>query len=271
MFRAKITPCPHTAEIPMKQNEQIERWKREEGQPFIGWDFSHLDGRRIEDQAPWSYSSRAAELMRQSSSVLDLGTGGGEWLLRLRDHWPSKVVITEDYPPNFRLATDRLAPFGVTVLAVPLTDYDPMPFMDNEFDLVLNRHSGFNSNEVARVLAPGGTFLTQQIHGLWADDLLAAFDAKPQWPDSTLEKYVPRLKSAGLTIIDTQEWSGYLAFTDVGAIVYYLKAVPWLVPGFSVESHLNYLIKLQDRLEAGERLRFTARKYLIEARKMDSA
>ena len=254
-------------ETPMNQNEQIERWKREEAQPFTGWDFSHLDGRMIEDQAPWSYSSRAAQLMRQSSSVLDLGTGGGERLLNLREYWPGRVVVTEDYPPNFKLAVDRLSPFGVTVLDVPLTDDDPMPFRDNEFDLVLDRHAGFNSNEVGRILTLGGTFLTQQIHGLWAADLLAVFDAKPQWPDSTLEKYVPRLKSARLQIVDTQEWSGHLAFTDVGAVVYYLKAVPWLVPGFSVQSHLKYLVQLQNHLDAGKELVFTARKYLIEARK----
>jgi SAM-dependent methyltransferase len=251
----------------MNQNEWIERWKFEEQQPFIGWDFSYLDGRMLEEQAPWSYSTRAAELMRQSSSVVDLGTGGGERLLKLREYWPSKVVVTEDYPPNFRLVTDRLKPFGITVLDVPLTDYDPLPFTDCEFQLVLNRHSGFNSYEVARILVPDGTFLTQQVHGLWAYDLLAAFDARPQWPDSTPDKYVPRLKSAGLSIVDTQEWSGQLAFTDVGAVVYYLKAVPWLVPGFSVESNLKHLLKLQSRLEAGEVLSFTAKKYLIEARK----
>jgi SAM-dependent methyltransferase len=265
-----LRPRQPIAEIYMNRNELVKSWKHEEQQPFTGWDFSHLDGRLLEDQAPWSYSSRAAELMRQSSSVLDLGTGGGERLLRLREYWPSKVVVTENYPPNFRLASDRLVPFGVTVLDAPLTDDDPMPFGNNEFDLVLNRHSGFNSDEVARVLAPGGTFLTQQIHGLWAEDLLVAFDAKPQWPDSTLEKYVPRLKSAGLDIVEAKNWTGQLSFTDVGAIVYYLKAVPWLVSGFSVESHLNYLTKLQDRLEGGEELAFTARKYLIEARKIAS-
>lgn len=251
----------------MNQNELIERWKQEEQQPFIGWDFSHLDGRMLEEQAPWSYSARAAELMQQSSAVIDLGTGGGERLLRLREYWPSKVIITENYPPNISLATERLSSFGVRVVEVPLTDHGPMPFADGEFDLVLNRHSGFNPDEVARILAIPGTFLTQQIHGLWAYDLLAAFDASPQWPDSTLEKYVPRLQSAGLRIVDTREWSGELAFADVGAIVYYLKAVPWLVPGFSVETHLNNLLKLQSKLEGGERLSFAAKKYLIEAQK----
>ena len=196
----------------MDHNELIQSWKREEAEPFTGWDFSYLDGRMLEDQAPWSYSLRAAELMQESSSVLDMGTGGGERFLRLREYWPKKVVATEDYPPNFKLAVERLSPFGVKVVDVQLTDDGRMPFDDSEFDLVLNRHAAFSPNEVSRVLALDGTFLTQRIHGLWAYDLLAAFDSKPQWPDSTLEKHVPRLKSAGLAIINTQEWVGAVGF-----------------------------------------------------------
>jgi SAM-dependent methyltransferase len=248
-------------------DELVETWKREEQQPFVGWDFAYLDARMLEEQPPWSYSTRAAELMRQTSSVLDMGTGGGERLLALRDHWPQKVVVTEDYSPNVKLAKERLAPLGVRIVEVALNRYTPMPFVDGEFDLVLNRHSGTNPGEVARVLAPGGTFLTQQIHGLWAQDLVAAFDAKVPWPQATLENKVRRLKDAGLTISVTEEWSGVFSFADVGAIVYYLKAVPWLVEGFSVETHLEHLLALQDRLERGEGLVFEARKYRIEARK----
>jgi SAM-dependent methyltransferase len=196
-----------------------------------------------------------------------MGTGGGERLLRLQEHWPGKVVATENYPPNFRLAAQRLSPFGVQVVDAILADDAPMPFANGEFDLILNRHSGLNAVEVARILAPGGTFLTQQIHGLWAADLLAVFGAKPQWPSSTPAKYLPQLKAAGLTIVDAREWQGRLSFTDVGAIVYYLKAVPWFVPGFSVETHLKNLLTLQRRLEKGQSLTFSARKYLIEAHK----
>ncbi len=246
----------------------IEAWKREEQQPFSGWDFSYLEGRMIEGQAPWSYTTRAAELMRQSTSALDMGTGGGERLLKLQPSWPRKVVATEDYPPNFKLATERLSPFGVQVVDARLTESGPMPFADGEFDLVLNRQSGLNAAEVARMLSPGGVFLTQQIHGMWAHDLLAIFDAKPQWPDATPEKYVPLLEAACLTITDRREWSGGLSFKDVGAIVYYLKAVPWLVPGFSVETHSRYLLILQHRLDRGKGLDFTARKYLLEAHKV---
>jgi SAM-dependent methyltransferase len=245
----------------------LQEWLREEAEPFTGWDFSHLDGRMIQEEHPWSYLTRAAELMRGSASVIDLDTGGGERFLSLRGHWPAKVVATEEYPPNFALATQRLTPFGAQVISVHLTDTDPMPFADGEFDLVLNRHAAFNPAEVARILAPDGTFLTQQVHGMWTWDLLAAFGATPQWPDATPAKYVPRLRAAGLAIVTVNEWEGKLSFTDVGAIVYYLKAVPWLVPGFSVDRHREQLLLLQRRLDSGETLAFLARKYLIEARK----
>lgn len=251
----------------LKQNKLVETWRREEHQPFVGWDFSYLNDRMFEEKPPWSYPSQAATLMQQSLSVLDMGTGGGERLLKLKEHWPRKVVVTEDYPPNFELATERLVPLGVRVEAVRLTGYAPMPFADGEFDLVLNRHSGFNALEVARILAPGGTFFTQQVHGLWAQDLLAVFGAKPQWPEATLSNNASKLEAAGLRVVRGEEWSGKLAFADVGAIVYYLKAVPWLVPGFSVDTHLDGLLDLQIRLEDGKNLVFEAGKYLIEARK----
>ena len=250
----------------MTHADLINTWLREERQPFIGWDFSYLNGRMTEGQVPWSYLDRAADLMRQSSSVIDLETGGGEKLLSLRQHWPSRVVATEDYLPNYDLATQRLSPFGAEVVKAPVSTIHPMPFADGEFDLILNRHAAFNSAEIARVLSPGGTFLTQQVHGISAWDLQAVFDAKPQWPDSTPEKYIPMLKEAGLTIVNDLRWEGSLSFADVGAIVYYLKAVPWLVPDFSVKTHLQPLFALQDRLDSGDELHFFSARYLIEAR-----
>ena len=251
----------------MMSDQLIAAWKREEETPFCGWDFSYLDGRMLEGQPPWSYTTRAGVLMQKSASVLDMGTGGGELLLKMRQHWPQTVVVTEEYPPNVRLARERLEPLGVRVVDVELRNHDPLPFADGEFDLIINRHSAFNVDEVARILAPEGVFLTQQVHGLWAQNLLAHFDSTPQWPDATPEFYLPWLVSAGLEIVAAEEWSGDLAFTDVGAVVYYLHAVPWLVPGFSVASHGQQLLDLQAKLNQSDSLVFTARKYLLEAKK----
>ncbi len=170
-------------------------------------------------------------------------------------------------PPNVKLATERLSSLGVQVVNVSVSDIEPMPFADGEFSLILNRHAPFNSSEVARILSMGETFLTQQVHGMWAWDLVATFDAAPSFPDATPRKYVPTLEAAGLAIQTVEEWEGCLFFTDVGAIVSNLKAIPWVVPEFTVGTHLRYLRSLQERLEAGEELGFHAAKYLIEARK----
>lgn len=248
-------------------NDLIAFWQQEEQAPFAGWDFSYLNGRMIEEEVPWSYETRAQALMRQVTAVLDMDTGGGERLLEMRSAWPDRVVATEAYPPNLKLARDRLEPLGVTVLDVDVSNELAMPFADGEFGLILNRHSAFNSREIARVLTPGGHFLTQQVHGLYAHDLLDAFGVEPLWPDATPEFYLPLLRDAGLEIVMSEDWTGRLTFTDVGALVYYLKAVPWTVPGFSVATHQENLLALQRRFEEDGTLVFAAKKYIIEARK----
>ena len=194
--------------------------------------------------------------MSSSSSVLDTGTGGGERFLQLQDDWRDRVVVTEEYPPNIHLATERLAPLGVSVVDVRLTMCDPIPSANEAFTLILNQHLAFNPAKVASMLAPGGTFLTQQVHGLWAQNLLAIFDAQPQWPFATAAYCAPRIEDAGLTIQAAREWSGNLTFEDVGAIVYYLRASPWLVRSFSMELHLERLLESQRGLDCSLKLAF---------------
>jgi hypothetical protein len=75
----------------MNKELLAEQWKHEEEQPFSGWDFSYLTNRMLEEQPDWSYPARAIELMKQSSSVIDLDTGGGERFMELREHWPPNL------------------------------------------------------------------------------------------------------------------------------------------------------------------------------------
>jgi SAM-dependent methyltransferase len=251
----------------MNQGALLANWRQEAQRPFSGWDFSYLEGRMFEDQPPWSYPARAGSLMAGIDAVLDLDTGGGERLCDLRPHWPRRVVATESYPPNVRLSHERLQRHGTHVVMAESLERVALPFAAESFDLILNRHGAFGPSEIARVLRAKGTFLTKQVHGMWAYDLLALFGAKPQWPDSTPDRYVPLLQAAGLTIEQVEDWQGELHFSDVGAIVYYLKAVPWLVPGFDVETHQAVLFDLQQHLEEGHPLSFWAGTYLIEAAK----
>ena len=119
----------------MNEKELVATWKQEEGKPFTGWDFSYLNGRWMVEQPPWDYFARAVELMQRCSSVVDMGTGGGEELLRLKGHWPKKVTATEAYPPNLKLAAKRLRPFARLAL---ITARPPRVFMRTKKPCVLD-------------------------------------------------------------------------------------------------------------------------------------
>ena len=69
----------------MKENELINIWKREENVAHIhGWDFSHIKGRYTEEtDLPWNYSRIILDYLKPEMKLLDIDTGGGEFLLSL--------------------------------------------------------------------------------------------------------------------------------------------------------------------------------------------
>ena len=145
-------------------------------------------------------------------------------------------------------------------------DRDVIPFEDGSFDLILNRHGAFNAEEVARTLRPGGAFLPQQVDGQNLSDLAAAFDVSYE-SEHTLQNTIKRFRTLGFKITQSDETSCTNEFSDVGAIVYLLTAIPWIVPGFSVDSHVEYLQALQSRFEETGSLRFQSRYFLLTALK----
>ncbi len=250
------------------RQELVAFWKKEEAAPFQGWDFSYLHGRFHESALPWDYMALARELLPQAAKVLDIGTGGGERLLQLQEAWPPQVTVTEGWPPNVALAAKRLMPLGVGVVA---SNRHPLPFAPRSFDLVLNRHTGYRSGDVARVLRPGGVFLTQQVDALWGWDLQVALGMAVAERPSSFELALHHCQTeTDLLIEQAADHAGTMTFRDVGALVYYLKAIPWMVPGFTVDTHLPYLLALQDKLEGGKPLQFATRQYLLLARKLQS-
>ena len=70
----------------MKEKELIDIWKREESVAHIhGWDFSHIVGRYTEEtDLPWNYQNIILDYLKPEMKLLDIDTGGGEFLLSLR-------------------------------------------------------------------------------------------------------------------------------------------------------------------------------------------
>jgi hypothetical protein len=89
---------------------------------------------------------------------------------------------------------------------------------------------------------------------------------QPQGP-SEREPGVARTaaEAAGLRVTDLRAESLRTEFRDVGAVVYFLRKVIWIVPGFTVEGYRARLKVLHDQIQRQGPFQATTRRFLIEA------
>jgi SAM-dependent methyltransferase len=233
---------------------------------MTGWDFSHLAERWIETAPPWDYRELVRSHLPSVESLLDLGTGGGELLGSLAP-LPPRTSATEGYAPNIAVARARLEPLSVTV--IPIGDDDRLPLPDASYDLVIDRHESYDPAELFRVLKSGGTFLTQQVGG--RDNIELNRRLQPtvelSFPHWCLDYAVAALRRANFEILNQREAFPAAEFRDIGAIVHFLRATPWQIPDFSLETHRARLRALHDEIERTGSLRVHSHRFLIEARK----
>ncbi|MGI5895845.1 MAG: class I SAM-dependent methyltransferase [Oscillospiraceae bacterium] len=233
----------------MNAHTYKKEWIAEEQATFSGWDFSHLDGRWNEKHLPWDYPSLVRKYLSPEHRLLDLGTGGGEFLLSL-GHPMQNTCATEGWLPNYHLSCKRLAPLGATVVHANGREV-PLPFDDAQFDVIHNRHGAYTAGEILRLLKPGGVFLTQQVGGENNQALGRALFSNYQapFPGFCLESERTQFAALGFELLESGETVFPIHFYDVGALVYYAGHIPWEFPGFSVEHCFSALLELQQKVE----------------------
>ena len=234
--------------------------------PVEGWDFSWFDGRATEERPSWGYARLIARRLATAGTALDIQTGGGEVIVHLPS-LPAVFVATESWPPNLDVARRNLGRIGASVVAA--ADDAGLPFATGSFDLVVSRHPTVTVwDEIGRVLRPGGTYLSQQV-GAGSLRELTDFLMGPQ-PVSdarSVTRAVMAAEHAGLLVVDLQEASLRTVFHDVAAVTYFLRKVPWIVPGFTVDRYRARLAALHDRIQRDGSFLAHAQRFLIEARR----
>jgi SAM-dependent methyltransferase len=234
----------------MSDRKEFLRLIKNADQAFSGWDFSFVSGtgRMASGLLDWSYGTQALKLMQNSNSLLDMGTGGGEFLSMLRP-FPAEIFATEAYEPNIPIAKAKLEPLGVQVMGI--NEDSELPFVTGQFDTIINKHESYSVSEVRRILKSGGIFLTQQVGGRDCLEINEALGAKVDGDYShwTLDYAVDELKDAGFTINSSGEQYPVKRFYDIGALVYYLTAIPWQVEGFSAEKYIDELYEIHKQIE----------------------
>ena len=252
----------------MTQDHRIALWKEEEAIAHIhGWDFSHIEGQYTEpDALPWDYRQTILRYLSQEMKLLDIDTGGGEFLLSL-NHPPENTAATENYPPNVALCEEVLLPLGIEFR--PGAGKGKLPFSDSRFDMVIDRHGDFNAAEIYRVLKPGGLFITQQV-GAENDrelvELLCGNTPIP-FPEQYLSITSGKFRDAGFQILTEAECFRPIRFFDVGALVWFARIIRWEFPDFAVDTHLEELLKAQKILEEKGYLEGMIHRFLLVAEK----
>jgi len=233
---------------------------------FSGWDFSWLDERRIQEEPPWDYRKLVLDHTKGIHSMLDMGTGGGEFLASLAP-LPEDTHASESYPPNQVIAARNLEPLGVTVHR--FTKYVPLSFEDAYFDLGINRHDDFEPAEVKRILKLGGVFITQQVGGLNNLELNQVLQEKIafEFMEWGLAPTLIELYEADFVVEIAEKAALKSTFLDIGAVVYYLKAIPWQVEGFDPTTHTDALVKIRNIIEGQGKFDATAHRFIIVAKK----
>lgn len=238
-----------------------------EAVPVEGWDFSWFEGRATEERPSWGYSRLLAARMATAEAGLDIQTGGGEVLASIPQA-PPVLAATESWPPNIDVARRNLRRLGASVVEV--ADDAPLPFPDASFDLVVSRHPTVTLwDEIARVLQPGGTYLSQQVGAGTVRELKDfMMGTQPVGGDST-QRAATEAERVGLEVVDLRHESLRAEFFDVAAVVHFLRKVIWIVPGFTVEAYRPRLADMHAHIERQGSFVAHTQRFLVEARKPD--
>jgi hypothetical protein len=74
-------------------------------------------------------------------------------------------------------------------------------------------------------------------------------------------------ENAGLVVHTMEVERPLTEFFDIGAVVYFLRLVPWIVPDFSVDKYREALRALHGGIQRDGAFATTASRMLIDARK----
>ena len=254
----------------MDKNKLKEEWLKEEKKAHIhGWDFSHIHGRYSEEEnLPWDFRTVINKYLKNNMKLLDIETGGGEFLLSL-NHPKHNTSAIEGYQPNVELCKKVLLPLGIDFKEAD--GDEKLPFENEYFDIIINRHGAYNVTELKRVLKKDGIFITQQVGAENDRELVEIL--LPKYKDLPYAEHYLNIKQQeiseqGFEILESGETFQPIKFFDTGALVWFAKIIEWEFPNFSVESHLENLYKVQEIIEANGAVEGRIHRFYIVGKKI---
>ena len=201
-------------------------WQKEEKLAHIeGWNFSHIHGRyEEENDLPWNYENIVKQYLKDDYDLLDYDTGGGEFLLSL-NHPFENTFATEGYPPNVQLCKEKFNTLNIHFKECHNPSH--IPFENESFDIIINRHGDFDAQEIYRLLKKDGLFITEQVGEDNDRDLvkMVLLDVEKPFPHMNLKEQSKIFQETGFQILDKGEAYRPIVFYDIGAFVWFAHII----------------------------------------------
>jgi SAM-dependent methyltransferase len=202
-----------------------------------GWDFSSM--RATLAATPWNYMDEVKKLLIPTSTVLDIGTGGGERFMQLAPYFASGIGV--DVDPEM-VATAREKATVAPNISFQTMDYN-LAGLDQHFDAIMNRHAPFNLEAIRAHLVPTGVFITQQVGEKNMQNVKEAL-GQPLC-DPTISRNM--LEATGLVVAEFREYNVEYFVHDIESLVFWLKALDMLhadIPGAAAVASADTLNRI---------------------------
>lgn len=232
-----------------------------------GWDFSNL--MPISEGIKWDFYEEVIGRSENTDVLLDIGTGGGENLLKIS---PSLLFIIGIDLSNGMIekAESNLKNSNVSNLRFFQMSSKDLQFPSGFFDIISSRNAPFSSKEVFKVLKNGGFFLTQQVSESDKFNLKKAFGRGQSYneKDGALkERYIQELYEAGFSNVQSYEYDAIEYYQRPEDIIFLLKHTP-IIPNFGQDKNdFEILSDFIEKNRTEEGIRTNSKRFLVIGQK----
>jgi ubiquinone/menaquinone biosynthesis C-methylase UbiE len=233
----------------------------------IGWDFSHLNSTEVGQG--WDFYEEVLKKTKPNDSILDIGTGGGERILKIAQNF--EYVYGIDYSQNMvDIANKNLKKTKLSNVKFLLMNSSKLDFPDNCFDIVADRHCDFTPSEVFRVLKKGGYFFTQQVSEGDQINIKKAFGRGQGYDikDGTLKnKYLKQLKKLVFTKIESFDYNSKITYKTEKDYIFLLRYTPTIPEFGKKKGDFEILRKFIEKNKTEKGIETNSKRFIIIAAK----
>ena len=169
------------------------------------WDFSRIKY-ETEELTKWDFYEKIKENTNEKSLCLDLGTGGGEKVLK---YYPDvgMIIATDFSEEMIKTAKENVKKYPNKKVKFTKMNNLEMNFPKETFDLISARHTIINAKQIYDCLVPGGVLVIEGVDKKDCWEIKKIFGRGQAYNDKIAisEKDYLDLKEAGFKNIEKVE------------------------------------------------------------------